>query len=427
MLSQKDKEQSGSKIKLLITTLGIFVIATTLILFVFLQSSNNSSTPLQNSNNTPQTPYNDPTITTPTSKTSIPVLPYTTLTSFITTLKSSIPRSGTESFSPPSSSNKLIFSTLIQQLLLNQLNEVPSEISTINYKLFSLFDENYSKNYLILLEKQQNFTGQGTYIINPSFSSNLILEVPHPLFDLNTLEESIKIMQELNGRAVFISGTHRCSNFEYSECSGTTSVCNNGNSLPFRISDVSHYTNNFFQEAHNASLQLHSSSLSLLSPSLPSPLSSLSSPSSQSNNNNININNNNNINDINYIALNETTMEMIIISVHGNGDSSIADVMLSDGTDQISDANSLVNRIRKRLIELGVSVASCNSKEDENENIKLCGTSNVQGRLSNGSPDPCLVSSDHSSGLFIHLEQHSNIRNDPTDLIIALGDVISSV
>ena len=54
----------------------------------------------------------------------------------------------------------------------------------------------------------------------------------------------------------------------------------------------------------------------------------------------------------------------------------------------------------------------------------LCGTTNAQGRLSNGSPEACRMNAASASGLFLHIEQHRNIRDDPSLLIQALQDVL---
>jgi hypothetical protein len=62
-------------------------------------------------------------------------------------------------------------------------------------------------------------------------------------------------------------------------------------------------------------------------------------------------------------------------------------------------------------------------EEDDQARIRA-GTTNAQGRLSNGSPEACRMNAASASGLFLHIEQHRNIRDDPSLLIQALQDVL---
>jgi hypothetical protein len=84
----------------------------------------------------------------------------------------------------------------------------------------------------------------------------------------------------------------------------------------------------------------------------------------------------------------------------------------------------MVHRLRNALAARAVTVGSCNWPDDALTAQNLCGTTNVQGRLSNGSPESCSTSATTASGLFLHIEQHLNIRNDPTLLIEALQEVL---
>jgi len=86
-------------------------------------------------------------------------------------------------------------------------------------------------------------------------------------------------------------------------------------------------------------------------------------------------------------------------------------------------AEAAVNRLRDALAARGVSVASCNRERDDPGSLNLCGLTNVQGRLSNGSRDPCRVVAPRASGRFLHIEQRRSIREEPRPLIEALMGV----
>jgi hypothetical protein len=302
---------------------------------------------------------------------SIPILPFNTLQDFITNVKSRLPRAGSEGFVKPKASEQAIFSQAVDALLRGDLTNADMLASAANYSLVQLYDQTTNRTYLVLLERATNFRALGTYVFNVNFGRNLILEVPHPLFDVNTLEEGAQIFQQTNARGLFISGSHRCANAEQSPCSGTTTACD-GVSRPFRVSDAAHFTGNYFQAAHQAVLN-------------PNP-------------------------------------KPIVVSLHGNAVTSLPDIVLSNGTDVKDGFSSLVNRLRRQLKNRNASVGSCNYVGDRK--YSLCGTTNVQGRFSNGVGNACAVAALGSSGLFLHIEQHLNIRNDPAVLIEALNAVI---
>jgi hypothetical protein len=299
-------------------------------------------------------------------------LSFTSLSSFVADIKANLPRANTEGFVEPAAKERRIFHNAVSAVLQNDLKTARILAISVNYDLALLKDTEAHQTYVVLIERRKNFRGLGTYVFNPAFQRNLILEVPHPLFDTNTPEESTAIFQAVKARAMFISGTHRCANAQSSPCSGTTGACVPNGNQPFKVSDAGHFTRNFFQEAHRATLGL--------------------------------------------------SVKPITISAHGNGDSSLPDIVLSNGTNKKESAKSLVNRLRSELKNRGVSAGSCNFSKDGN--LSLCGTTNVQGRLSNGSGNACSTASKTASGLFLHIEQHLNIRNSPDKLIDALKIII---
>jgi hypothetical protein len=305
-------------------------------------------------------------------KLKLPALAFKSLDSFVADLKEKLPRRDTEAFIEPAAKDRQIFYNAVRAVLQSNLNSARILAASVNYDLSLLKDRNANQTYVVLAERTNGFRGLGTYVFNQAFERDLILEVPHPLFDIGTPEQAAAIFQKTNARAVFLAGTHRCANERSSPCSGTTTACGAGRSEPFKISDAGHFTGSFFQEAHRATLGLK--------------------------------------------------LKPAAISLHGNANSALPDVVLSNGTQEKASAGSLVNRLRRELENRGVGVGSCNFSGDGD--LSLCGTTNVQGRLSNGSTNACRANPKTASGLFIHLEQHLNIRSDPTRLIRALKAVI---
>lgn len=304
-------------------------------------------------------------------------LPHTSLKAYIVDLKASIQQKagvGSNAFIAPPADQLDGFRLTMQQLLLGDVASAINGLDALNYDLNSLNDDS-GKTYLVAQERSTGFRGLGTYLVDLNYARNIIVEVPHPIFDKNTPEEGSDIFQGLAARALFIAGTHRCANLRTeSGCSGRTKACGGG-SIPVRISDAPHFTGNFMYAGHSAALQLD-----------PQPIS---------------------------------------LNLHGNESERVA-VTLSDGTLFAGRRTDLVQQLRRALAaRIGrKKVKSCNWPSDGLTAANLCGTTNAQGRLSNGSPEACRRNAASASGLFLHIEQHQNIRDDPSLLIQALQDVL---
>jgi len=113
----------------------------------------------------------------------------------------------------------------------------------------------------------------------------------------------------------------------------------------------------------------------------------------------------------------------MVISVHGSAGEPV-DAELSDGTLTSSPPGAFVIRLRNALEKRGVKAGSCNWPPDDPKRFHLCGGTNVQGRISNGSPDPCTVPAKSASGLFVHIEQMRAVRTNPDFLAGAIQDAM---
>ena len=83
--------------------------------------------------------------------------------------------------------------------------------------------------------------------------------------------------------------------------------------------------------------------------------------------------------------------------------------IVSDGTDAPAAATHRSRALAAALADLtGDAVRSCN---DPDAVPRLCGTTNVQGRMLNGSPDACGTAAAEGSGRFLHVEQALDLRD----------------
>jgi hypothetical protein len=202
----------------------------------------------------------------------------------------------------------------------------------------------------------------------------LIVGVPHPWFETNTLEQGVQAFHELQARALIVSGTHRCANSSESPCSGTTGVCGGDpGAQAYRESDMAHMDATVYQRIHE--------------------------------------------------VLSEHYSEDWVISLHGMSDDGIS---ISNGTleDSLADSPEALLGTALAAAFPAEPVTSCNDWPGATVYTRLCGTTNTQGRYLNSSADPCGEEATLSSGRFIHLEQSALIRQQPQTVLDAIDSVL---
>jgi len=213
--------------------------------------------------------------------------------------------------------------------------------------------------------------GHASVAYRPVAQRQLIVEAPHPFFDLTTATEALAIFEAVGGRALIVAGTHRCANAgQPSGCDGTTAACGSSGSYP--TSDMAHTTDSLFQAAHVAVAELHGGDW--------------------------------------------------IVNLHGM---SGAGVHISNGTTFATAADSPVALLAGALAaELpGETIASCNDYPGATTTSSLCGTTNVQGRAVNGAPAACTDAATRATGRFVHLEQSSAVRSQAQRVAAAIDAV----
>lgn len=301
-------------------------------------------------------------------------LAYKHLPAYLADVKAALPLKGSNGFHEPSAAERTRFTECMGFVFAGEVERAQTCLRSVHYDLGLLEDTPFHAEYLVVSEHPGNSKGLGTYIVNNEYWRNVVLEVPHPLFDAGTLEESIEVFQKTGLRALFVAGTHRCANLGEAGCSGTTDACGKP-AMPYRASDAAHFDRNFFTAAHQAVLRLAS--------------------------------------------------QPVAISVHGNGEEPV-DAELSDGTRVPAPPDALILRLRNALKAQGVRTGSCNSPADFPGNFTLCGESNVQGRLTNGSKSCCKENAHKPAGMFVHIEQRRAMRENPMFLITAVRKVFSA-
>src|ERR1700722_14886981 len=121
-------------------------------------------------------------------------LPYASLAQYLAKVKSAIPRAKTNAFVEPPAADRAAFTKCMRSLLEGDAPAAAACLAGVNYSLGSL------DGYLIARERAEGSKGLGTYIVNPRWTRNFVLEAPHPLFDAGTAEEGLAILEKTGAR-----------------------------------------------------------------------------------------------------------------------------------------------------------------------------------------------------------------------------------
>jgi hypothetical protein len=288
-------------------------------------------------------------------------------------LKSTLAKSGSGDYLPPAAAARDALAASINELSAANAGSAQAQASSAGYSLCRA-------GAVALWRPLQPSAGGAAIAWRSSGAREVILEAPHPLHDSKTFEQAIGLFDALSARALVTSGTHRCASSAASPCSGTTEACSAGTPQAFRVSDMAHVENSFFHRAHQTLSALHSSDL--------------------------------------------------IIGLHGMKDGGAS---ISDGTKLPTSAGSPVARSAAELAKAFVGsplsaepITTCNPYPGAPAVAdRLCGTTDVQGRHTNGSANPCTQAASASSGRFLHLEQSPALRDRPDLVAIALQAVVA--
>ncbi len=274
---------------------------------------------------------------------------------YLNNLIEDLPGSYGDHFQQPDDADLNSWNNMLNEIFASDLESARSFAALFNYQITHMTDTTIQSNnsFYIIEEKLPQSNYWGTYVLsNNALRSNLIIQAPHPEYDINTGYQGIYCFKQLIPAALFISGTHRCNHSEYSDCSGTTSVC--GTSSPYRISDNPHNTQSVFQKTTEFLFNRSETS--------------------------------------------------VFVQLHGFGKrSSDPYVIMSNGT-RFTPENDYVSLIQEGLEHADPSLTFKSAHIDDTW-TRLIAFSNTQGRYINGSQDPCYENATVSEGRFVHIEQ----------------------
>ncbi len=273
-------------------------------------------------------------------------------------------------------------------LALNeQWEDAFSAANAIGYEVVEFLDTVSSETFHILRERfvpgEVGFTGMGTFVFysGSGVRENLVLEIPHPIHDSNTIDEGSLALPQVRPRVLMIAGTHRNNHTTATTCDGTFE-----GGGAYRISDVSHHPDNFFHTAH--------------------------------------------------VWLSGNLANMLTIQFHGFCCPGMApyasltdDAVVSNGVELAPDAEDFTQVWRTRIdaqnhLAGGIDLTTAAVFGDDASDLGA--TNNLQGRVTNGvAPGmACNTAATLASGRFIHIEQDPDVRDDPQHILTALIEAL---
>ena len=258
----------------------------------------------------------------------------------------------------PNADSRELWREIIDDILDGDYASAHAAAQTKSYQVVLYTDTGTSPaGRHVILERTPGSTSRhwGTYVFNRTPSRpHLVVASPHPVFDLNTGFQGVRMYQFTQARAFLLAGTHRCNGLSYSPCDGSTSVCS-GTSDNYRYSDMAHVVKSAFHITHE--------------------------------------------------SLFDHDPDLIAIQNHGFAEtSSDPDMIISNGTRTTPTGHDYVRALRDAFTFIDPSLTYKIGHLDLSW-TRLLGTSNTQGRSINGSGSPCDIAPASATGRFIHIEQ----------------------
>lgn len=295
---------------------------------------------------------------------------------YINTYVSNLPGTSGNDYKTPSVDSLATWGRIIALMADGSYSEAADSAALLDYRIVEFVDTTTSPDATYYLLENTGSNYWGSVAFNPSYCRPLVIQSPHPGYDFRTGQQGAYVFRETESYVFCISGTHRCNNASFSTCAGTTTVC--GGSSAFRISDQPHVVNSTFQTTTDTLFNRYSNTY--------------------------------------FIQLHGFTM--------GAGDPY---VILSNGTRDtptVDYISSLANYLYAEDNVLTFKIAHIDTNWTDN-----VGFTNTQGRLINGSGNPCNSSASSTTGRFLHIEQEKfSLRNDQagwTKMANALSNTFS--
>jgi hypothetical protein len=208
----------------------------------------------------------------------------------------------------------------------------------------------------------------------PTPSRALVVEAPHPIFDIATELQATAVFVQTAARMLLVAGAHRCADVDASACSGTTNACN-GVVEPYRVSDAAHEDALPFYALH--------------------------------------------------ALVSDGDASLEFLQLHGNGEP-CPTALVSDCSGAWSDAGPTA-ALAASLVSQGVAVGPCGAGTYPTSSCDLCGTDNVEARYTAGAGAAACTQMGTAYGRFVHVEQQLSLRQAPDAGVTGWSPLVAAV
>ncbi|MBM3436981.1 MAG: hypothetical protein FJY07_12285, partial [Bacteroidetes bacterium] len=281
----------------------------------------------------------------------------------ISNIISTMPGHSGNDYNDPSVSQLNSWENLLDNVFEDDYVQADSIADSLGYEVIHFTDttEYVDKTYYVLKSTGSNYWG--TYVYYPDFCRPLVIQVPHPLKEINTGQQGIHVFQRTDALFFCLSGTSRCNHSSFTNCDGATTICS-GTAERYRISDMAHSVSAIFQKTTE--------------------------------------------------KLQNSFSNTFFVQLHGFA-KLVSDpyLILSNGTQLTPERDYSVLLKNNLLIEdtsLTFKIAHIDL-----EWTRLRAFDNTQGRLINSSIDPCYFYATTTNGRFLSIEQErTKLRDDVT-------------
>lgn len=285
--------------------------------------------------------------------------------------------------------NQSDWEDVLQQAMDADWEDAFAAADAIGYEVVEFLDTTSGETFHLLRERfvpgDPGFRGQGTYAFfdGTGVRDDLVIEIPHPIFDSGTLEQGAEALVAVRPRLFAVAGTHRNNHTDETTCDGTFSGGDK-----FRISDTAHDPDNLLHTTHR--------------------------------------------------WLEANTAELRTVQLHGFCCPGVApydalsdDCVVSNGFDAAPGPADFTQILRTRIdaqnfLADGVDLTTAAVFGDDTD--VLGATTNLQGRVTNGVTvgTECTTAAVSSTGRFTHLEQDPDVREEPTHIVTALAEALDA-
>jgi hypothetical protein len=148
-------------------------------------------------------------------------------------------RRDSEAYVVPSRAEARSLAAAAQHAEAERLEEAARLLEPLGFQVVRLTTP--ERRRYVLLEESDGPDGTlarhwGLYVLDPNFGTNLLVEVAHPLHDIDSHRVGVELFEAVRGRALLVAGAHRHANADAG-------------------ADVAHTSGSVFESAHAALLR----------------------------------------------------------------------------------------------------------------------------------------------------------------------------